>query len=48
VDYAAGKQEAIFFLQNGGFFDEQVPLDTDFTITTNNDQPPPINFDDLP
>jgi hypothetical protein len=46
-DYAGGSTGAMFFLKNGGFFDELVPLNTPFKRTTSG-QAPVIDFSKLP
>ena len=48
TDFAGGVRDGRFFLRNGGFFDEQVPLSTDFSQTSKAAKPPIIDFDALP
>ncbi|MFN0130450.1 MAG: DUF3472 domain-containing protein [Verrucomicrobiales bacterium] len=47
LDYAGGVEGDGFFLKNGGFFDEPVPLDTRFTRPATPDRQPVIDFDQL-
>ena len=48
ADFAGGAENNRFFLRNCGFFDEQVTLSTDFSRSSDMEQPPAINFDALP
>ncbi|MCW9707614.1 DUF3472 domain-containing protein [Fodinibius salsisoli] len=47
TDFAGGAEEGRFFLRNGGFFDDHVPLNTTLDIQGTG-QPPTVNFDILP
>ncbi len=47
LDYAGGVQNGGFFLKNGGFFDEPVPLDSRFERASEPDRPPVIDLEKL-
>ena len=47
-DFAGGVDEGAFYLRNGGYFDDFVSLDQDFSYTGSSDEPPAIPFDRLP
>lgn len=47
LDYAGGVQDGAFFLKNGGFFDEPVPLNTRFERPASRDLQPVIDFEKL-
>jgi hypothetical protein len=44
LDYAGGVRDGGFFLKNGGFFDDPVPLNTRFERSTTPDRQPVIDF----
>ncbi|MCK9411482.1 MAG: DUF3472 domain-containing protein [Prolixibacteraceae bacterium] len=48
LDYAGGTEGSGFFLQNGGFFDENVVLNSSFELRTASSSPPEIDFIDRP
>ncbi|MFC4211056.1 DUF3472 domain-containing protein [Pedobacter lithocola] len=47
MDYAGGIDNGNFYLKNGGFFDDYVPINQNFTRTTTGVKPE-INFNNLP
>ncbi|MDN3585070.1 DUF5077 domain-containing protein [Pedobacter aquatilis] len=47
MDYAGGIDNGTFYLKNGGFFDQYIPVNQNFTRTTNGIKPE-INFNNLP
>jgi hypothetical protein len=47
LDYAGGVQDGAFFLKNGGFFDEPVPLNSRFERPATPDRQPVIDFEKL-
>jgi hypothetical protein len=47
LDYAGGVAGKAFFLRNGGFFDERVPLDRTFTRPATPERKPEIDFEAL-
>lgn len=48
VDYAGGLAEGAFFMKNGGFFDETVELNSEFSRRANPEARPKIDFRTLP
>lgn len=48
LDYAGGLEPPGFFLRNGGFFAERVPLGTVFTLPDPPGEPPAVDLDTLP
>lgn len=48
LDYAGGTEGNNFYLKNCGFFDDNITLNTDFTRSINQQNPPKINFNQLP
>ncbi|MGB0645480.1 MAG: DUF3472 domain-containing protein, partial [Akkermansiaceae bacterium] len=48
LDYAGGTKDGIFFMKNGGFFDDRVKFDQWFEKPSNPKTKPAINFKDLP
>ena len=47
LDYAGGTEGSGFFLQNGGFFDENTTLNASFELKTTPTTPPEIDFAEL-
>jgi len=48
LDYAGGLEPPGFFLRNGGFFAERVPLGSVFTLPDPPGEPPAVDLDVLP
>ncbi|MDA7917430.1 DUF3472 domain-containing protein [bacterium] len=48
LDYAGGTKDGVFFMKNGGFFDDRVEFDQWFEKPSNPETKPTIDFKNLP
>lgn len=48
LDYAGGSRDGVFFMKNGGFFDDRVKFDQWFEKPSNPKTMPKIDFEQLP
>ena len=48
LDYAGGTKGGVFFMKNGGFFDDRIKFDQWFEKPSNPKTKPAIKFKDLP
>ena len=47
MDYAGGLDNGRFYLRNGGFFDEYVRVDQEFTRKASGQNQPPVDVNSL-